>query len=410
MSVENRLETYVFSKKRDHITSHLRVHVASKPHVCEDLKKHERTHIQSAKKPPPSPTPSPEPSGVYPQYLDPQFTHTSLNDTLGSTKNNGTKRSIDEAIEGFYQEVKRQRIVPKYNNDLIDKLEDISGVVGDINQLSLPSSTFSKKEDLHVFGDFLAQTLREMETNPAAYFTNVSTSIPNTLDEILIGDGLNPVVEDVYPQTYVCYDNSISRPSEYISVSPYIFNPNFRQPQQVIPYCIEPDFSGLQTRIQQTGLLQTSNSQVSDVASGSVNVEQKPSGESIKPNSTEDQVPSGKDHAVSKGDSVDELSDRVANLGISDKPNITKAQDSKNNLYSEALRKKHIVLVNALLKKVEESLSRQLDETSVKHDKDRKDTVRSNNLSNPPRDSLSMHPILDGDKLNLGVESLVTVE
>ncbi|KAI7831316.1 hypothetical protein BC939DRAFT_378845, partial [Gamsiella multidivaricata] len=40
--------------KRDHITSHLRVHVASKPYQCEvckkgfkrpqDLKKHEKTH------------------------------------------------------------------------------------------------------------------------------------------------------------------------------------------------------------------------------------------------------------------------------------------------------------------------------------------------------------------------------
>ncbi|PKC17356.1 hypothetical protein RhiirA5_263836, partial [Rhizophagus irregularis] len=44
----------VVTTKRDHITSHLRVHVPLKPHVCEsckkafkrpqDLKKHEKIH------------------------------------------------------------------------------------------------------------------------------------------------------------------------------------------------------------------------------------------------------------------------------------------------------------------------------------------------------------------------------
>ncbi|CAG8641590.1 17332_t:CDS:2 [Acaulospora morrowiae] len=37
----------VRTSKRDHITSHLRVHVPLKPHICEDLKKHYKIHSES---------------------------------------------------------------------------------------------------------------------------------------------------------------------------------------------------------------------------------------------------------------------------------------------------------------------------------------------------------------------------
>ncbi|CAG8450483.1 6716_t:CDS:2 [Diversispora eburnea] len=217
----------VQTTKRDHITSHLRVHVPLKPHICEsckkafkrpqDLKKHEKIHTPEhqnhmikqrfnrdrGRNQPPTPphqyssgdssasspqqvplSPDSNTSSVYISNQDiyyysdypdyPDDVDYQFQPVVSIPRN--SKRNI-EVFDEFCHDVKRKRIDPLYNEVLVDKLENLSKAFGDeegIDQISLAS--FSTKEDFNVISDFLEQTLRAMNNNDFNIHSEINTN------------------------------------------------------------------------------------------------------------------------------------------------------------------------------------------------------------------------------------------
>ncbi|KAI0003793.1 hypothetical protein BJV74DRAFT_811738 [Russula compacta] len=166
--------------KRDHITSHLRVHTPLKPHLCDickktfkrpqDLKKHEKIHTEehhaqhkhskavtvpdlvyarnrresvddnsrfsSRPKLQPGhfvdashfgralPTPSPEVMHQQTQFP----TWETLRSDGSSAPSTGIKRSHDYtiAVEDFFQDVKKRRVIPSYDSHMADRLTSLT--------------------------------------------------------------------------------------------------------------------------------------------------------------------------------------------------------------------------------------------------------------------------------------------
>ncbi|KAI0294986.1 hypothetical protein BC826DRAFT_1104456 [Russula brevipes] len=166
--------------KRDHITSHLRVHTPLKPHVCDickktfkrpqDLKKHEKIHTEEhhaqhkhskavtvpdsvyarnresmddnsrfSSRPKLQPghltsvshfgaLPTPSPEVMHQQTQLP--TWETLRPDGSSVPSTGIKRSHEYsiAVEDFFQDVKKRRVIPSYDSpDMADRL---AGLVG----------------------------------------------------------------------------------------------------------------------------------------------------------------------------------------------------------------------------------------------------------------------------------------
>ncbi|KAI9434530.1 hypothetical protein F5148DRAFT_990051 [Russula earlei] len=204
--------------KRDHITSHLRVHTPLKPHVCEickktfkrpqDLKKHEKIHTEEHHAQHKHSKALTVPDSVYARYrresvddssrfssrpklqlghfMDvkrpslPLGAHLHLTskslptwETLrpeGSTPSTGIKRSHDYAItmEDFLQDVKKRRVVPSYDSHMADRLTslaytDITGP--DLNNFFSPRSVsldIRSHEELVAVNQFLLTLGRDV--------------------------------------------------------------------------------------------------------------------------------------------------------------------------------------------------------------------------------------------------------
>lgn len=161
---------HVSTVKRDHITSHIRVHVPLKPYKCEvcnknfkrpqDLKKHVKTHAEEGNVSYPQTTPpnsvaagglsNPNayrnPSAAafgnsmgYPSMgyygfpvssnVESSYQNQSIygygqyhDDSHGN--NNGLKRSFDSHASEFLDDIKRSKLGPVYNNDIMSRLDN----------------------------------------------------------------------------------------------------------------------------------------------------------------------------------------------------------------------------------------------------------------------------------------------
>ncbi|KII94164.1 hypothetical protein PLICRDRAFT_36400 [Plicaturopsis crispa FD-325 SS-3] len=162
--------------KRDHVTSHLRVHTPLKPHICEickkpfkrpqDLKKHEKIHTEehhaqhkhskavtvldpayvqrvrassstasstsaaaNGKKSnkDPLPTPSPEIGNEHQLFLHPSWEgeQQSERGTGGGGLLQGTKRALEYSVEEFFVDMKKRRVNPAYDPRMAERLNEI---------------------------------------------------------------------------------------------------------------------------------------------------------------------------------------------------------------------------------------------------------------------------------------------
>lgn len=205
--------------KRDHITSHIRVHVPLKPHACgmcgksfkrpQDLKKHIKTHADdSVLLPTPAQSPAyfpltkhsrsgstassadftaaPSPysiasvpvssnssQGLY--SPDSQFAQAAYDASLGTSQWNvgaggfvetvnpqstSKKRSYDYANE-FFEDVKRHKITPVYNDDMAARLSALQAwVTDDLFQPSYNTYQVPPQQPVQSQAQYLLPSLR----------------------------------------------------------------------------------------------------------------------------------------------------------------------------------------------------------------------------------------------------------
>lgn len=187
--------------KRDHITSHIRVHIPLKPFVCstctkkfkrpQDLKKHVKTHADSATKA----AQKAAQQSMQSHHMLNQITSMRNGGNYGfgnyTTANNGmmdmnTQNNFDslmsleydgyttdsrkrkpESVSQFFEDVKKSKISPRYNNEMASKLSSLEFNMG--NDMSLPplfnnngNKYFKNNQELY-------------DTN--AFFTQLSASL-----------------------------------------------------------------------------------------------------------------------------------------------------------------------------------------------------------------------------------------
>ncbi|CAG8640825.1 16315_t:CDS:2, partial [Dentiscutata erythropus] len=261
----------VQTTKRDHITSHLRVHVPLKPHVCprcrkafkrpQDLKKHEKIHSEehqasilgknnrhknnqpptppqnpiddpsiSYTSSPPQIPPSPESEtsdivykyqqlsgqeilGVdYANFGPPSFDlDYNFNPPLSTTNiiKHNHKRSVD-FVDEFIQDVKRNKVDPQYSEGVFDQ-----GLSKDnINLINY------QKEDLVGVGDFMKHLLKDIEGNDNDNELNINSGSVNSniypfQPEEFSDGSLYPHVDNVNPPSTDVEHSALSYTNSY---------------------------------------------------------------------------------------------------------------------------------------------------------------------------------------------------
>ncbi|KAH0838141.1 hypothetical protein J3R83DRAFT_6392 [Lanmaoa asiatica] len=223
--------------KRDHITSHLRVHTPLKPHICkksfkrpQDLKKHEKIHteehhaqhkhskaitvsdptyasrvrgdppphkgalnkalsIKPSAAPPPLPRTRPRtasiphdshysspeleehvhpsrhlPSSAYDLFLHNQVPSWDVHKSqpLPPPRN---KRSYDHAVDDFFADVKKRKVAPSYDPQMVERLNDIA-YAHDVTQYDFNPRSVSfdvrTPEELAAVNEFLVTLGRDV--------------------------------------------------------------------------------------------------------------------------------------------------------------------------------------------------------------------------------------------------------
>lgn len=159
--------------KRDHITSHIRVHIPLKPFVCttctkkfkrpQDLKKHVKTHADKVVKQ--------KPIQQQQQYSNNNTFDYNFDAMLNMEYDlqDQSRKRKPEMVTQFFEDVKKSKIQPRYNNDMINKLNNLEFNLN--NELSLPplSSKFYKSNqelyDTNSFFNQLSASLDQYPTN-----------------------------------------------------------------------------------------------------------------------------------------------------------------------------------------------------------------------------------------------------
>ncbi|KAH3680382.1 hypothetical protein WICPIJ_008298 [Wickerhamomyces pijperi] len=122
--------------KRDHITSHIRVHIPLKPFVCttctkkfkrpQDLKKHVKTHA----------TDNIRKTGIRGRVRKSSITNSELQSNFDSLLSmdygagdlfgmNSQMKRKPELVSQFFDDIKKAKITPRYNTDMVSKLNSL---------------------------------------------------------------------------------------------------------------------------------------------------------------------------------------------------------------------------------------------------------------------------------------------
>ncbi|KAH3668372.1 hypothetical protein OGAPHI_002126 [Ogataea philodendri] len=177
----------VVTIKRDHITSHIRVHIPLKPYACDqcskkfkrpqDLKKHAKTHFEDSRK-----NASKREKQMYEQmrgnwnYNYPVFDHSPLPHPYALPpppppphQFENRKRKLDFAwnVPSLYDDLKRSKFQPVYNSDVAGKLNGFDGSRPAFDH-SLPPLQNTR------FGGFQSQ--QEL-VEASSYFNHMSSSM-----------------------------------------------------------------------------------------------------------------------------------------------------------------------------------------------------------------------------------------
>lgn len=188
--------------KRDHITSHIRVHIPLKPYVCEtctkkfkrpqDLKKHIKTHADKVKK-------QFQASDYYYDNAQSQYPYLYHQTQQAQSHRNlqqhsytqyepvleNDKKRKPEAVNQFFDDVKKFKMVPRYNNEMISKLNSLDYNLN--NDFSLPPLTtnsnkfFKNSQELYdtsMFFNQLSASLDQYATPATTLNTLPSQTIP----------------------------------------------------------------------------------------------------------------------------------------------------------------------------------------------------------------------------------------
>lgn len=214
--------------KRDHITSHIRVHIPLKPFFCttctkkfkrpQDLKKHIKTHADSATKAAAKMAKQQKlqqrnigyntydhyhPVQQQPQMMsNPNFDNLLSLDNYDYNSSDYARKRKPEMVNQFFDDVKKSKISPRYNNEMIGKLNALEYNLG--SEYSLPPLStnnsngkfYKSNQELYDTNSFFNQLSASLDQYPTNYNPNVNT-LPH-----LKSEPLPPSNNSLYPGLY----------------------------------------------------------------------------------------------------------------------------------------------------------------------------------------------------------------